>query len=133
MHGHTITVTLRDEDEESEAEHELPAKKEVCHDCNGHGMVLNESMRYHAYTSEEFMEEFDEEDREQYFTRGGIYDVQCLTCKGANVVSVIDREACERDVELKTILKEWDKQEEEDAAEEASYQAICRMERMMGC
>lgn len=124
----TITFTIEDEDG-VEQEYTLPSKKEVCYDCQGEGFVLNESMRDHAYTPEEFMEEFDEEGRSQYFRRGGIYDVQCPTCKGANVVDVIDRKACEHNPKLKSILKQWDEKE----AEEAEYQAICRMERMMGC
>ena len=103
-----IKITIYDNDG-NECVHELPSKKEVCWDCEGEGWVLNESMRSHAYSSEEFEEAFDEEDdRLEYFRRGGIYDVKCPTCKGANVIDVIDRGAC--DVE---ILAEYDRQEEE--------------------
>ena len=73
---------------------EFPGKRIVCHDCEGEGYVLRESMRYHAYTQEEFYESFDdEEERAEYFKRGGRYDVQCPTCKGANVITVVDTEA----------------------------------------
>lgn len=122
-----ITVTIEN-DEGDEEEVEFPAIKEVCSDCGGHGTVMNESMRNHAYTPEEFMEEFDEEGRQQYFTRGGIYDVQCPTCKGANVVNVIDRKACERDPELKKKLEQWDEQEEERLQYEAADRATRRGE-----
>lgn len=85
---------------------ELPTHKEVCSDCGGEGFVLNESMRGHAYTMEEFREAFEDEIREmeyddetgepvkelEYFRRGGIYDVQCPTCHGKNVVDVIDED-----------------------------------------
>lgn len=124
------TITIEDDDG-NETDHELPCKMEVCDDCEGHGFVLNESMRYHAYSSEEFMEQFDEEDREQYFTRGGIYDVVCPTCKGKNVVPVIDRETCERDPKLKEILEQWDEQEERRARADDEIRAEQRMERMM--
>lgn len=128
----SITITLMNDDD-SEEEHDLPSKKEVCHDCLGEGFVLNESMRHHAYTPEEFNEEFDEEMREQYFKRGGIYDVRCPTCKGQNVIDVVDEEACQRNDQLKDICERWQKQEEERARYEAMDRATERMERMMGC
>lgn len=68
----------------------LPSKMEVCDDCGGTGFVLCEGMRGHAYSAEEFYEEFDPEEQEAYFTRGGMYDEQCPTCKGKNVVPVVD-------------------------------------------
>lgn len=68
----------------------VPSHKEVCGDCNGHGTVLNPSMRYHAYTAED-LRDWSEEEKEQYFMRGGIYDVTCPTCRGRNVVDAINR------------------------------------------
>lgn len=123
------TITIEDDDG-NETEHELPCKMEVCDDCEGHGFVLNESMRYHAYTQED-EEMHDPEFLEEYFKRGGIYDVQCPTCKGRNVVAVIDREACEKDPKLKDILAQWDEQEENRAQADAEIRAEQRMERMM--
>lgn len=133
MPGHIITVLIQDEETESEEELDLPAKKEVCHDCQGHGTVLNESMRNHAYSAEEFQDSFDDDEQRHYFQRGGMYDVLCPTCKGVNVVDVIDREACDRDPKLKIILKRWDEQEEERARFDAMDRATERMERMAGC
>jgi hypothetical protein len=124
----TITITIEN-DEGEETEHELPSKMEVCYDCEGHGMVLNESMRYHAYTCDD-EEMHDPEFREEYFRRGGIYDVQCPTCKGRNVIKVIDREMVEKNEALKPILAQWDEQEEDRAQADAEYEAECRMERM---
>lgn len=98
---------------------ELPMHRIVCTDCEGEGYVLNESMRYHAYSREEFEEAFEDErdqldydchnDNEgpcedsckcpapqlEYFKRGGIYDVVCPTCKGKNVIDVVDIETLE--------------------------------------
>lgn len=119
-----ISVTIYDEDGNEEIV-DLPAKMEVCHNCEGEGYVLNESMRYHAYSAEEFYESFDEEDREEYFKRGGIYDVVCPTCKGKNVVPVIDRAFCQNDPELKAALDKVDEMEEENR----QYEAECRAER----
>lgn len=68
----------------------LPACFEVCDDCEGHGTVLNATMRGHGYTTQEFNEAFDDEDREQYFRRGGKYDVVCPTCVGNRVVPAVD-------------------------------------------
>ena len=73
----------------------------------------------------------DPEFREEYFKRGGIYDVQCPTCKGKNVMAVVDRERVEKDEKLKAILAQWDEQEEDRARADAEYAAECRMERMM--
>jgi hypothetical protein len=68
----------------------LPARFEVCDDCEGHGTVLNESMRSHCYTTDEFNEVFDDDDREHYFRHGGKYDVVCPTCAGKRVVPALD-------------------------------------------
>lgn len=88
----TIEFTLSDEDGDEQS-FELPGKFEVCHDCEGHGSVLNRSMREHAYTREEFEATFSDEEREQYMTRGGMYDVQCPTCHGQRVEVVVKEAA----------------------------------------
>jgi hypothetical protein len=73
----------------------LPVKMEVCDRCQGHGTHLTPSIGEHAYSTHAFNEAFPEdEDRQEYFRRGGRYDVQCLTCKGANVIAVVDEDAC---------------------------------------
>ena len=95
--ANTITITLTDEETGDEVEHELPARMEVCPRCDGHGTHLNPSIGEHAYTREEFDETFDDEDREEYFRRGGKYDVQCLSCRGKNVVAVVDEERLDAD------------------------------------
>ena len=73
----------------------LPAKFIVCPECEGHGTVLNPSMKEHCYTPEEFDETFSLDEQEEYFKRGGRYDVQCPNCKGKNVVLVVDEDACQ--------------------------------------
>jgi uncharacterized protein YbaR (Trm112 family) len=126
----TVTVELEDGTED---EFDLPSKMVVCPECNGETYVLCEGMRGHAYTSEEFYEEFDDEGREEYFRRGGIYDVICPTCKGKNVVASIDEDACNRNERLKEILALWNEQEESRYQADADMRAEMRMERMMGC
>lgn len=83
-----------DDDDDNEIESTLPGKMEVCSDCGGESYVLSPSIRNHCYSQEEFDESFDDEEREEYFTRGGRYDVICPTCNGKNVVVGIamDRE-----------------------------------------
>lgn len=77
--------------------HELPACFEVCPGCDGHGTHLHPAIGEHAYSSDEFAEAFDsDEDRAQYFTRGGLYDVECSECDGKRVVLVVDHEAASR-------------------------------------
>jgi hypothetical protein len=106
---------------------ELPTRFAVCDDCEGHGTVMNESMRQHAYTREEFFEAFPEpEDQDQYFKRGGIYDVQCPTCKGNRVVPEID------DARLDPEQREHAEAIAKSAADRASFEREWRHEREMG-
>lgn len=133
-----LTWTEEDEDENSESYGDeiefvetFPAKMEVCPNCEGHGTHLREGMRYHAYTREEFENEFDDEMKEEYFKRGGIYDVQCSECKGLRVVPVVNEDALNK--EQKELYARYQKYEEERAQDDAAYEAECRMERLMGC
>ena len=110
-----MRLTWTDEDGE-EVSHIFPSKMEVCSDCQGHGFVLNESMRYHAYTSSD-EEMHDPEFREEYFKRGGIYDVQCPTCKGKNVEEVPNEERFSE--EQKKLFAEYEEHEEDMARMDA--------------
>lgn len=69
----------------------VPAKYEVCWDCDGEGTTLNENLRG-AFTYEEFHDCFDdEESQEEYFKGGkGIYGVTCKTCHGRTTVLTPD-------------------------------------------
>ena len=117
---------MYENDEREEIELELPSKMEVCPDCDGHGTVLTEGMRGHAYTMEEFHESFDEEEAQEYFTRGGRYDVQCPTCHGDNVVPVVDEKLIpEKDKEA---YAEWVKSENQKARWDAEDRQTRRME-----
>ena len=110
----------------------LPVKMEVCPECSGTGFVLAGSLRGAAFSSEEFFECFDDqESRDQYFTRGGIYDTTCDVCHGKNVVPVIDEEHIpEAD---KAAFYEWQEREARMAQYDAEDRAYSRLERMMGC
>jgi hypothetical protein len=88
-----IEITILDDDG-NEVTMDLPSHKVVCDDCEGEGTVLCSGMRYHCYSEEEFYASFDEEEREEYFRRGGRYDVTCPTCKGKNVVDAVNIDAC---------------------------------------
>lgn len=121
-----ITIKVLDEDD-NETEHELPSKMEVCDECEGEGFVLCEGMRGHAYSQEEFDESFsDDEDREHYFRRGGKYDVSCPSCKGKNVVPVVDEGKL--NAEQKIVFAAWQKQEEQKAQWDREDRATMRME-----
>jgi hypothetical protein len=125
----TITLLYENEDNE-EITAELPAKMRVCSDCDGIGWVLNESMRHYAYSPEEFMNDFDDEERAQYQTRGGIYDVRCPTCQGKNVEPIVDESQLTD--EQKVFFSEWKKFDEKIAKSNREYEAMVRMERLMG-
>jgi len=77
------------------------------------------SIGQHAYTSEEFEESFpDGEQREAYFSRGGMYDVRCEVCRGDRVVLEVDEQCCSA-AGLWDVLQAWRKQERERMQSEA--------------
>lgn len=122
----SIEITLMNDDDGDDEVFTLPARNEVCPDCEGDGYVLNESMRNHAYSAEEFCESFDDEEAEHYFKRGGMYDVQCPTCHGANVVPVIDLGRCTK--EQTALVKVYEEQQDEIARSRAEDARYMRME-----
>lgn len=105
---------------------ELPSKFVVCPNCEGHGTHLNNSMRNHAYSLEEFEYEFDEEEKEHYFRRGGMYDVVCEACGGNRVVSIVDEDRLSSE-DMKHFLAYQAYLEEEHA-----YDRMCAIEREYG-
>lgn len=111
-----IQLTWTDEETEEEVTHIFPTVNEVCGRCEGFGTHLNPSIGEHAYTMEEFNESFDDEGKEEYFKRGGIYDVTCFECKGNKVVPVVDEKHLTE--EQKKLYAEYERQEEERASEE---------------
>jgi hypothetical protein len=115
---------IENEGSDDEVVHEIPGKFEVCARCEGHGTHLNPSIGEHAYTQEEFNEAFDdEESREAYFTRGGMYDVTGEECKGMRVMLVPDESLADPEV-LKRYYQELDEIEDEERED----RAIRRME-----
>jgi hypothetical protein len=126
--GQLFVIFKYEDDEGIEISAEFPAKMEVCDGCQGFGTRLNEAIGSHAYSMEEFDEAFPphSEERDAYFERGGMFDVQCWTCKGLRVVPVIDQErAAEREPQaFKRYLS--------DLKSEAEDRAMARAERAMG-
>lgn len=119
------------DDDEVEVTLTLPARHEVCYGCEGHGTVLCEGMRGHAYTMSEFQEEFDPEEQAEYFKRGGRYDVTCSDCGGKRVIAVPDEQAITG--ELRMQYDAYVKAREEQAKFDAYCAAERRAEMRMGC
>lgn len=126
----TIILELYDEDG-NEFSVTLPAKYGVCTECEGHGTIMNPSIAEHAYSMEEFLESYDEEEREHYFKRGGMYDIPCTECKGARVVDVVDEDSL--NASQKEDFATWQKQEAERECFNGEWVAEQAMERAMGC
>jgi hypothetical protein len=95
--------------EDGYSKEEIPMTYEVCPTCQGKGTHVNPSIDSQGLTQDDFDEDPDFE--ENYF--GGQYDVRCYECKGARVVPVINRSACDPEV-----LKYLDEQEEERRRDE---------------
>jgi hypothetical protein len=113
----TITLTVTHEDG-TFTDHQLPAKWEICHSCQGNG---TSSAYLGAFTRED-MDEMGDEFMEDYMR--GAYDRACDECGGSGKVRVVDEERCPPE-----LLKELRDQEEA----EAEYQAMVAAERRMGC
>lgn len=123
-----IKFTTMDDDG-NEVEHELPSKKAVCSRCDGEGTHLTPSIGEHCYSQEEFEESFStDEEQEEYFKRGGIYDVTCEQCHGKRVEDVVDEDAC-TDEPLKSLLDKYN----EMLDDEYNYRRECEAERRFGC
>jgi len=106
----------REDDDGNEVQVEIPEQEwMICDECRGEGMSLCDGMRGHAYSMEEFHEEFDEEERHGYFT--GRYDTRCDSCNGTGKVKGINWEKLEaRDPELVKEINEYYEQEAYDAS-----------------
>ncbi len=102
----------------------FPAKYEVCYRCEGEGKHVNPNVDGHGISSEEWERDWDEEEREAYFT--GRYDVECEECKGHRVIAVVDE----------TLLRETQKVEyqlyKDFKEQEAHYAYESKREREMG-
>jgi hypothetical protein len=120
-----ITLKWYNDDGE-EIEHTFPSCNEVCPECEGYGTHLNPNIREHAYSMEEFEQEFDEEGREQYFKHGGIYDVRCQVCRGNKVIQVAEESLFNS--EQKSLYEEYQKYQDNCAQERDMDRAIFRME-----
>lgn len=122
-----LRFTYEDEETEEEIEAELPTKNEVCSRCEGYGKHLHPDIGGHAYTMEEFNDSFDDEEKGEYFKRGGRYDVQCEECGGNKVVQVVDEDQCTTEKQ-KLLLKLYYAKEEQSAM----FAAQDAHERRMG-
>jgi hypothetical protein len=109
-------------DDGYELMHYLPGKFAICERCSGHGFILNPNIGQHCYSMEEFNEAFPEdEDKEQYFKRGGIYDVLCPECNGGKAI-IVDEDKCD-----KVLLDKYWKH----LADDAAYARECAHTRRM--
>jgi hypothetical protein len=128
MTARKIDVTLWREDEdgdEVETTYSLPARFEVCPECDGEGSTYLgwRNRDQPAFTSEDLAE--DPDWAEDMFA--GAYDRACPECKGERVVLVVDeRRLSPADQEA------WESYQE-DQASEAYYDAIAEAERRFGC
>jgi hypothetical protein len=99
----------------------FPIQFVVCFVCYGKGNHVNPSVDSHGITGEEFENEWSWEERELYMNGG--YNVTCYLCNGKRVVPELNENVPEC---IKKMFHEYEQ-------EEASYQRVCRYERMMGC
>jgi hypothetical protein len=117
----TFTFEVGEGDESTS--YTLPVKMEVCPTCQGRGTHVNPSIDAGGITEDD--EDFWHDDEDENWG-GSRYqnDITCQTCGGRNVVAGIDRSHSDKEA-----LAVWDDRCEEDA----DYERICQMERMLGC
>lgn len=101
----------------------VPARFEVCNNCDGEGKHLHNSIRYVDFTPEEMSEDHDF--KNDYFN--GAYDVVCETCNGRTTVLKPYRHDFLSE-DQKNALDYIDRQQEENE----NYRRICEAERRMG-
>ena len=94
----------------------LPIKLALCDNCEGHGTHLNESMRNHAYSQEDYSEdpEFFED------MRSGTYDQSCNACNGQGRIYKLSENEMSADekslyAEIMSSSRAWAEMDEEDA------------------
>ena len=100
--------------EGGEDEIKIPAKYEVCPNCEGKGSHVNRAIDGHGLSREDFDE--DPDFREDYMS--GVYDVPCDQCKGTRVVLEPD-EGLATSEQMKAYQEYWDSIRETNAIYEA--------------
>lgn len=101
--------------------HELPARWDVCGDCEGESRTWPESLRHDV---------LEREDRDDEFIQdlfNGVYDVVCKTCKGRTTVLVVDEDALSHTEEL--LYEEWQLAQAEEADYFREEERLRRAER----
>lgn len=128
-----MVYTLNREDESGEIQtFTLPIMRVVCPTCDGRGTHVNPSIDAGGIAGDDedfWSEDLDYEDEDEEGNpvsryHSGVYDVQCGTCHGNNVVCVINRTGADLEA-----LEAWDSlcEDQED------YEAERAAERRWGC
>lgn len=107
---------------------EIPAMWAICENCDGEGKHMQNDMRSHAYTPEEFYEEFDDEEQVDMYFNGG-FDVACDECRRRGKIIVVNVEVfAAQKPELYAI---WEQERRGEAASEREHEAERRAERYL--
>lgn len=109
----------KEPDEEGCVEYELKVSLEysVCPTCQGRGFVQNPSIDAHGLSSEELEE--DPDFARDYFA--GVFRIGCTQCQGKRVVAVLSPG------NSKEVLKEYQRQNDEDRRDAAEWAHQMRM------
>lgn len=118
MARHTREHTYENDDGE-ECTITVPQEWQICHECHGEGKHSH-AIDGNGITSSEW-EEWDYEEQETYMSGG--YDRTCEVCHGEGKVLEDNLDAM--NAADRAILEQYYR-------DEADYQNLCRMERMMG-
>ena len=102
------TVYLEDDTEVT-----LPCRWEICSTCSGNG---KHSHRLGAISQEKMWEDWDAQDRDDYFN--GRFDEACHVCDGTGKIEVVDERSCDPE-----LLKTYRKQQADDADDRAAERA----------
>ena len=88
------TVELSWEDDEGnyheDEEVEVRVVFDICPTCLGIGHYVNPSIDSHGICADEWTDEWDEDEKDRYFSGG--FDITCVECDGNRVVPVVDEE-----------------------------------------
>ena len=109
-----------EDDDGNEVIEKIPAKREICHRCEGRGKHVNPSVDGNGISQEDFDQ--DPDFREAYFE--GRYDVTCWDCEGEKVILSPNFDT-QWEPGLKERYDSW-------MRDEQAYAAECAAERKMG-
>ena len=123
MKDFKFTLWSDEDNDDIETKHSVPGEWEICYRCQGNGKHTNPNIDGHGITSDEWENDWDDDERKEYMSGG--YDVPCeYKCSDGKVLVPNEKMCSKEQLEL---LQKYNEQEAERCcwnAEEAQYRRM---------